>query len=191
MKRFLKDKRRLVFVGTFLAITFLAVSVMAAKITPEDKLRKAEELSIKASEMAANAKDSGDAEVAKKALELANEASLLVFEVASEAQKTGNNDLAQKAMNMANKVGAAITQIITTATYIARTSTEASSVAAAKEILRKAEEVQGLNKTTIQIALASGAVPPAEAYEPPEAPRFTIPVEEEPPIQDAEPASPV
>ena len=52
MKKFLKDTRWLICVGTFLTITLLAVSVMAAKITPEDKLRKAEELSIKASKMA-------------------------------------------------------------------------------------------------------------------------------------------
>lgn len=193
MKKFLKCQRDtlVVFVVSFLAITFLAVTVMAREMTPEEKLKKAAELSTKAFEMAAKAKDTGDAELDKEALELVNEASLLVSEVASEAQKTGNTDLAQEAMNMANKIGAAITQIITTATYIAWTSTDSSIIDAAKEILEKAEEVQDLNKTTIQIALASGAVPPAEAYEPPEAPGFTIPVEEEPPIQDAEPASPV
>jgi hypothetical protein len=181
----------IVFVGGFLTIAFLVFPAMAAEITPTEKLQKAEELSIRASKMAVQAEDTGDAELAKKALELANEASLLVSEVASEAQKTGNTDLAQEAVNMAVKVQAAITQVITAGTYIARTSTDPKVVADAKKVVEKAEGLDRLNNETIWIALATPGTRPPEGYVPPEVPGREIPVQEEPPIQDTEPASPV
>ena len=193
MRKLLRCQKQIliVFVGSFFIIAFLGFPAMAIEITPEEKLKKAEELSIKASEMAAQAKDTGDAGLAKKALELANEASLLVFEVASEAQKTGNTDLAQEAVNMAVRVRAAITQVITAGTYIAQTSTDPEVVADADKITKEAEETFRLNNETIRIALATPGTVPPEGYEPPEAPGLEIPVQEEPPIQDSEPASPV
>jgi hypothetical protein len=193
MRKLLRCQKQIliVFVGSFFIIAFLGFPAMAIEITPAEKLKKAEELSIKASEMAAQAKDTGDAGLAKKALELANEASLLVSEVASEAQNTGNTDLAQEAVNMAVRVRAAITQVITASTHIAQTSTDPEVVADADKITKEAEEALWRNNETIRIALATpGAVPP-EGYEPPEAPELEIPVQEEPPIQDSEPASPV
>ncbi len=193
MRKLLRCQKQIliVFVGSFFIIAFLGFPAMAIEITSAEKLKKAEELSIKASEMAAQAKDTGDAGLAKKALELANEASLLVSEVASEAQKTGNTDLAQEAVNMAVRVRAAITQVITAGTYIARTSTDPGVVADAKKVVEKAEGLVRLNNETIQIALATPGTTPPEGYEPPEAPGLEIPVQEEPPIQDTEPASSV
>ncbi len=193
MRKLLRGQKRIliVFVGSLLTIAFLVFPAVAAEITPAEKLQKAEELSIRASEMAAKAEDTGDAELAKKALELANEASLLVSEVASEAQKTGNTDLAQEAVNMAVRVQAAITRVITAGTYIARTSTDPGVVADAKKVVEKAEGLVRLNNETIRIALATPGTTPPEGYEPPEAPGREIPVQEEPPIQDTEAASPV
>jgi len=161
MKKFLKDKRRFVCVGTFLAITFLAVPVMAAKITPEDKLRKAEELSIKASEMATKAKVSYNVGLAKKALELANQATYLVLEVVTEAQKKDDPALAQAAINTANSVRKAITQIIAAATFISRISEDPKTIADVKEILEKANKAKELNNKAIQI-VHSSVVEPGE-----------------------------
>ena len=155
MKRFLKDKRRLVFVGTFLAISFLAVSVMAAKITPEDKLRKAEELSIKASEMATKAKVSYNVGLAKKALELANQATYLVLEVVTEAQKKNDPALAQASIHTANSVMKTITQIIAAATFISQISEDPKTIADVKEILEKANKAKEMNNKAIQVARTS------------------------------------
>jgi hypothetical protein len=161
MKRFLKDKRHLVFLGTFLAITFLAVSVMAAKITPEDKLRKAKELSIKASEMATKAKVSYNVGLAKKSLELANQATYLVLEVVTEAGKKDDPALAQDAINTANSVMKAITQIIAAATFISQISEDPKTIADVKEILEKANKDKELNDKAIQI-VRSSVVEPGE-----------------------------
>lgn len=151
MKRSLKDTRWLICVGTFLTITFLAVSVMAAKITPEDKLQKAEELSIKASEMATKAKVSYNVGLAKESLKLANQATYLVLEVVTEAQKKDDLALAQTAINTANSVMKAITQIIAAATFISQVSTDKKTIAETKEILQKANKAKELNTKAIQI----------------------------------------
>ena len=192
MRKLLRCQKRIliVFVGSFLTIAFLVFPAMSAEITPAEKLQKAEELSIRASEIAAQAEDAGDAGLAKKALELAIKASRLVSEVVSEA-RTGNTDLAQKAINMAVRVGAAITRVKTAGTYIARTSTDPEVVADAKKVVERAEGLDRLNNETIWIALATPGTRPPEGYVPPEVPGREIPVQEEPPIQDTEPASPV
>ena len=159
MKKFLKDTRWLICVGIFLTITFLAVPVMAAKITPEDKLRKAEELSIKASEMATKAKESYNVGLAKKALELANQATYLVLEAITEAQKKDDPALAQTAINTANSVRKAITQIIAAATFISKISEDPKTIADVKEILEKANKAKGLNNKAIQIVRSSVVEP--------------------------------
>jgi hypothetical protein len=57
--------------------------------------------------------------------------------------------------------------------------------------VEKAEGLDRLNNETIWIALATPGTRPPEGYVPPEVPGREIPVQEEPPIQDTEPASPV
>jgi hypothetical protein len=161
MKNFLKDTRWLVCVGTFLTITFLAVPVMAAKITSEDKLQKAEELSIKASEMAIKAKESYDVELAKKALKLANQATYLVLEAVTEAGKKDDPALIQTAINTATSVKNSITQIIAAATFISQISEDPKTIAETKEILEKAKKAQELNNQVIQI-VRSFVVEPSE-----------------------------
>jgi hypothetical protein len=165
MKKFLKDKRCLVFVGTFLAITFLAVPVMAAKITPEDKLQKAEELSIRASEMATNARVSYDVGLAKNALELANQATYLVLEAITEAEKKDDPALSQRAINAANSIMKAITQVITTATFISQVSSDPETIAEAKAMLEKANKAKELNNKAIQV-VRSSVVKPTERLAP-------------------------
>jgi len=159
MKRLLKDKRRLVFLGIFLTITFLAVSVIAAKITPEDKLQKAEELSIKASEMATKAKVSYNVGLAKKSLELANQATYLILEVVTEAGKKDDPALSQTAINTANSIMKAITQIIDAATFISQISADPETIAGTKEILEKANKAKELNNKAIQIVRTSVVEP--------------------------------
>ena len=159
MKKFLKDTRWLICVGTFLAVTFFAIQAMAAKITPEEKLRKAEELSIKASEMATKAKESYNVGLAKKALELANQATYLVLEAVAEAQKKADPTLAQTAINTANSVMKAITQIIAAATFISQISTDPETIAGTKEILEKANKAKRLNNKAIQIVRSSVVEP--------------------------------
>ena len=159
MKKFLKVTRWLICVGTFLAITFLAVSVMAAEITPEDKLRKAKELSIKVSEMATKAKVSYNIGLVKESLELANQATYLILEVVTEAQKKDDPTLSQMAINTANSVRKAITQIIAAATFISQISEDPKTIADVKEILEKANKAKELNNKAIQIVRSSVVEP--------------------------------
>ena len=169
MKKFLRGKRRLLFIGTFfVAITFLAVPVMAAKISPAEKLRKAEELSSKASEMAVKAKESYNVALAKKALELANQATYLVLEAVAEAQRKADPALAQAAINTANSVMKAITQIINTATFISQISTDPKTIADTKEILEKANKAKELNNKAIQTARILVVKPGPPEGKPPE-----------------------
>jgi len=165
MKESLKDTRWLLCVCTFLAVTFLAVSVMAAKITPEGKLQKAKELSTKASEMATKAKVSYNIGLAKESLELANQATYLVLEVVTEAQKKDDPALSQMAINTANSVRKAITQIIAAATFISQVSTDKKTISETKEILQKANKAKELNAKAIQIVRPS-VVEPGEKVTP-------------------------
>ncbi len=152
MKKFLKDTRWLICIGTFLAITFFTVSDMAAEITPEDKLRKAEELSIKASEMATKAKVSYNVVLAKKSMELANQATYLVLEVVAEAGEKEDPVLARASINTANSVMKAITQIIAAVTFISQITEDPKTIADVKEILEKANKAKELNNKAIQVA---------------------------------------
>ena len=176
MKKFLRGQRRSLFIGTFIGITFLVVPVMAAKIIPGEKLRKAEELSIKASEMATKAKESYNVGLAKKALELANQATYLVLEVVTEAQRKADYVLAQAAINIANSVMKAITQIINTATFISQISGDPKTIADTKEILEKAKKAKELNNKAIQAARTLVVkLGPPEEKPPEEIPEIPIP----------------
>lgn len=175
MKKFLKDTRWLICVSTFLAIAFLAVSVMAAKITPEEKLRKAKELSIKASEMATKAKVSYNVGLAKQSLELANQATYLVLEAVTEARKKDDPALSQMAINTVNSVRKAITQIIDAATFISQVSTDPKTIAETKEILEKANKAKGLNNKAIQIVRPSVVEPGEKIASEKEAPKVKPP----------------
>lgn len=194
MRRFLKYQRHMLgaLLGGVLAVALLVSSVPAEEMAAEEKLKSADALLINAYEMASKARETSDIHLAQKALELINEASALLAEIASIAQDTGNTDLAQAAMNVIRNLMGVINQVIDAAQYIAHTSTDSRTVAAAKEILGGVEEVQNLNRTTIDTALATGAVPgPTKEYEHPETYRLKMPVQEEPHIHDMEPASPI
>jgi len=119
--------------------------------------------------------------------ELAN-AAVLVSQVALEAEDTGSADLAQAAYDLAvNEVGSAITFVAQTCIYCARTAIDPETVACFDETKAKAGEIARLNRETITIALAAGAIPSRIK------PKGEPPIEDEEPIQDHEqpPASPV
>ena len=175
MKKFLKDTRWLPCIGTFLAVTFLAVSVMAAKITPKDKLRMAKELSIKASEMATKAKVSYNIGLAKESLELTNQATYLVLEVVTEVQKKDDPALSKMLINTANSVRKAITQVIAAATFISQVSTDPKTIAKAKEILEKANKARDLNTKAIQIVQPSVVEPGEKIASEKQAPKVEPP----------------
>jgi len=196
MKEFLKSHRTggkvIALIAGVMTIILLAVPVLAAEMTPEQKLAKAAELSAQASEMAIKAQETGDLRLAEEAMAIAGEASTLIAGVVTYAGDTGNTELAQAAMNAACNLGVTITRIGETAQYLVQTSTDPAVVNAAKTLLAKAGEVQSLNRGTMDLAMAAGATPPAaEAYEPPATPGLEPPVDAEPPIQDTTAASPV
>jgi hypothetical protein len=175
MKRSLKDTRWLLCIGTFLAVTFLAVSVMAAKVTLEGKIQKAKELSIEASEMATKAKVSYNIGLAKESLELANQATYLVLEVVTEAQKKDDPALSQMVINTANSVRKAINQVIAAATFISEVSTDKKTIAETKEILQKANKAKELNTKAIQIVRTSVVEPGEKIASEKQAPKVKPP----------------
>jgi hypothetical protein len=175
MKRSLKDTRWLLCIGTFLAVTFLAVSVMAAKVTLEGKIQKAKELSIEASEMATKAKVSYNIGLAKESLELANQATYLVLEVVTEAQKKDDPALSQMVINTANSVREAINQVIAAATFISEVSTDKKTIAETKEILQKANKARELNTKAIQIVRTSVVEPGEKIASEKQAPKVKPP----------------
>jgi dihydrodipicolinate synthase/N-acetylneuraminate lyase len=175
MKKSLKDTRWLLCVGTFLAVTFLAASVMAAKVTLEGKIQKAEELSIKASEMATKAKVSYNIGLLKESLELANQATYLVLEVVTEAQKKDDPALSQMAIDTANSVSEAIAQIIAAATFISEVSTDKKTIAETKEILKQANKAKELNIKAIQIVRPSVVEPGEKIASEKQAPKVKPP----------------
>lgn len=196
MKKKFKNHKHLFcsLLGTLFVLTFLAYPALAEEITLEQKLRKAEELSMAAPETASKAKETGDVGLAQKALDLAWEASTLLSELSTMARVTGDPALAQAVMNLSNTHSAVINQIIDAVQYIVQTETDPGAVDAGKEILVKAEELRNLNESTIETALAAGAIPgpgEAEAYRPPERGRFESRMRKEKHIHDHEPASPI
>ncbi len=194
MGRVLKGQGHILIalLGGILAVTFLMFPVPAEATTEEEKLKRAEALFIKASEMASKAQETSGIELTQKALELTRETSVLLAEIAFTAQETGDTDLAQEAMTVVNNLVDVVKQIMKAAQYIVQTSIDSHIVDAAREVLGRAEEVQNLNRATINTALATGVAPdPAESYKFLEEPRFKIPLQEEPHIHDTEPASPI
>ena len=200
MKKFLKshnakDKLK-VFIVSLLAITFLAVPVLAEKMSPEEKLVKAERLSTQASEKesaARVAREAGNLGLAlvlfDEARAIASDALTLIEEVASYASEADDAVLAQAALNIIYyNLQPVINQIRDACQNIVQTSTDPGIVALAEDILAKIEQIQNLINKIMAILIASGAVLPAEPYEPPPA-GLEIPVDEEPPIQDITPAS--
>jgi len=175
MKKSFEDTRWLLCVCAFLAVTFLAISVTDANITPEGKLQKASELSIKASEMATKAKVSYNIELLKDSLKLANQATYLVLEVVTEAQKKDDPALSQMAINTANSVREAIAQIIAAATFISEVSTDKKTIAETKEILKQANKAKELNTKAIQIARPSVVEPGEKIASEKQAPKVKPP----------------
>ena len=177
MKGFLNSQRQLLFLGTFLAITLLVVPATAAEITQPEKLRKAEELSIKASEIAVKAKETGNVEIAKKALELASETSVLLSGIASMVKETGNAELARTALEVANTTSTIVSGIAEIAIGTRNVELGQAVMKARNDVgiaIRKVlNSVQYLAQTSTDpstaYAVPSGAIHgPAEAYEPPE-----------------------
>ena len=196
MKKFLKSHytvgQLIALIAGVMTIILIALPVPAVEIPPEQKLAKAAELSAQASKTAIIAKETGNVEMAKKAMEIAGEASRLIPQVVTYSCDAGNTELVQFAMNEAVNLTAVINQIAETARYLVQTSTDPAAVNAAKEILVKSKEVQFLIKGGMELAVVCGATPaPVEAYELPQAPGIVIPVGEEAPIQDTRAASPV
>jgi len=171
-----KAQRVLLLLGALLLVAYPVSMVGAEEITPAEKLRMAEELSNRALGMAVKAKETGNLELLKSALERVNKASLLVLEVVAVAQKKADPNLAQATINAADAINKAISQIIATCEYLVATSTDPHVIADAEEIIKKAKETEELNTKAKQIVLASLGKPGgAEPQEPEEMVPLTVP----------------
>lgn len=173
-----KVQRVLLFLGALLLVAYPVSMVGAEEITPAEKLRMAEELSNRALGMAVKAKETGNLELLKSALERVNKASLLVLEVVAVAQKKADPNLAQATINAADTIHKAISQIIATCEYLVTTSTDPHVIADAEEIIKKAKETEELNAEAKQIILASLGKPGRAE---PQAPQEMVPLTVPPP----------
>jgi hypothetical protein len=174
--------------GGLLIVTLFVSLVPAQEMTAAEKLELADDLSVRAVKRASEAGEICGCELFQEALESANKAAVLMSEVAAEAENTGDVELAQSAYKMiTNIVGAAVALIIETCTYCAQTNPDLETVACCEEKRAKAEEIARLNNEAIEMTLAAGAIPGLpEAYEEPEAPGVEPPMEDELPIRDHE-----
>jgi len=155
----------LLFIAAFSLIAHLSPPASCQETALEDKLQTAEGLSLRASEMAAKAKETGDIELLESALERANKASLMVLEVVAATQEKPDPGVAQKAVEVADSIHNTIDQIKGVCSYYAATSTDPKLTADAERISKKANETEALNEKTKQmvLALAETAEKPEQA----------------------------
>jgi len=196
MRVFLKSSRTgvklVAVIASVMTILILAAPVLAADLTPEQKLASAAQLSAQAAELAATAQETGNVALLQEAMAKAAEAANLIAEVAAYAASAGNTALAQSAMNQAANLTVAIAQVTATAQYFVQTGTDPAVVTAANGILVQSGQVLSQNQGTMELALNAGATPPpGEAFSPPAPPSLDPPVADDPPIQDTGAASPV
>ena len=196
--RKLLDRKMYLFialVGGLSALFFLITPVMAAELTPEQKIAKAVQLAADAQTKAAEALKTGNLALAQEAQAMADEAAGLISEVTALAADTGNTDLAQQAYNASVNLGTAINLVIEAADNIAATSTDPDTVAAANALKAAATTTQATNLANQGTLVAAGAVPgEAEAYEesdPDKKNDSNNPTDDEPPIGDTNPGSQV
>jgi len=112
---------------------------------------------------------------------------------ASQQAASGEISDAQAALILAIAAEAAAKEVKAQATIMLENNPSSEVVAAANEAIKEADEAIKQAREAQEEAVEKGAVEPGEAepYEPPTEPGFDIPLEDEPPIQDTEPASPV
>ena len=189
MKTLLRCKAGLliIFVFSFLPVTFLLTSAVADEMAAEfAKVEKAEKFTAEAYKMSVKAETTGDIGLNEEILKVLKEGTELLSEVAPTAHEAGVVKLCQRVLNATKRAAFLIAQIINTSENIVQTSTDEKAVNASKEILKKAGALQDENQINIKISLACGAVPePAEAYEAPEKP-FPDPPKPPPPPPGSE-----
>ena len=178
----------ILFILSFSAVTFLVAPVMAEEMAAEfAEVARIEKSIITAYEMVVKAEETGDTKLIQEALKLLKESADRLSEIAPIAKDEGVVKLCQKVLNAAKRIEIVLFRIVSLAQNIIQTSTDASVVAAAEEVLAKSGYLKDENEITINIALACGAVRGrAEAFEPPEGTDFGP---TEPNIENQEPGS--
>lgn len=126
-------------VCTLLAIGLMESTVFSGDINPKELLAMAGDLSLKASQMALEAKASDDYYLAQHAFALATEAGSLVCEAAAIAQKSPDQKLGQAVRKAANEIREVIANAQIAARRIADTNPDPEVVHAANFLFKSCE----------------------------------------------------
>jgi len=125
-------------------------------------------------------------------LELAHAVTDRLYVSLEQFRNLKNENPAQYVFDMAIQLKTALGQVIDSLNRIIRTSMEPEDVNIAKQSVASAESLKDRIATLMKNSLEFGAVPgPAEAYDAPSRSTLDLPLAEDPPIQDSEPASPI
>lgn len=193
-------------ISIFCCCLFLLFSVgLLDAASPQEKLNKAEELAVRASQIAIKAMENCDSQAAKNAFNIVNQAAPLVLEATAEAQKMKDAGLIKRAMDVSGRLGATNTQIIILASKLMQCSMSAKNLQDAVEISNYSKEMkQKLIKMNDDIINALSVlelegididipfdykVPKWEDFKYPVG--DDLPLRETEPIKDTEPASPI
>ena len=173
MKGLLNSYLLIAIVGIFTAIAVVATPVSAKPIDPtnksaslKEKLREAVELITQATVMAVKAEETGDLDLAKKALEMNNKGKALLEEVAKAVKETGDPEMELATCNVFDSLVTALDMLVSMADKIAKVSTDPKAVRAAEELKDMATEAITMARLTFQrVALACIEGESDEAFE--------------------------
>jgi len=175
------------FCTIVVSLFFLYSGSMAQELAAEfAQVEKVEKSTGELLETALQARETNDLKLVAEILKETSENSDELARIAPIAKDQGVVQLCQKVMNAAKRIEVLLGQMLETAMNVLQTSTDPTTVEEAKQQIEQIKQIQDQNANTIQISLACGAVPTAEAFEPPERTDFGP---AEPPIEDNEPGS--
>lgn len=166
MKKLFNSYLLFAIIVIFTAITVVAMPVSAKPIDPnnkvvdlKEKLREAVELITQATVMAAKAQETGDLDLAKKALEMNDKGKALLEEVAKAVKETGDPEMELATCDVFDSLVTALDMLISMADQIAKVSTDPKAVRAAEELKDMATEAVAMARLTLgraSLACAEG-----------------------------------
>ncbi len=156
-----------------LAIAVVATPVSAKPVDPnnkvaslEEKLREAVELISQATVMTVKAEETGNLDLAKKALEMNKKGMALLEEVAKAVKETADPEVEQSTCDVFDSLVTGLDMLLSMADQIAKVSTDPKTVRAAEELKDMATEAIDMARLTIQRAtLACVETETDEAFE--------------------------
>ncbi len=175
MKRFGNSYWLIAMFCIFTAVALVSAPVSAKAVGPKDKaatlkekMREAVALITQATEMAAKADETGDLDLAKKAMAIHSKAKVLLDEVAKAVKETGDPEMEVATCDIFNSYVTALDMLISMADKVAKVSTDPKAVRAAEELKKAVTDEIAMADLTLQkaaLSCSSSKEDTAEAFE--------------------------